>query len=219
MKKIRAFLHSFTPRRRVIYLLGTLILGCGIAMNTKTQLGIAPILSVAWNLSELIGIPFSLMSFFYYCFLILLQLLLLGREFEQVQWLQLLASFFTSFFIGLFGRVLPPAVSPAGKGAMLLGAILLTGTGIILTVGARFVPNPGDGMAAAIARRTGKSLGLSKNILDISSFLLAAALGFLFRGRLMGVGAGTVVTMLLTGRVVALLQKPLMHLSGLDREG
>ncbi len=65
MKKIRAFLHSFTPRRRVIYLLGTLILGCGIAMNTKTQLGIAPILSVAWNLSELIGIPFSLMSFFY----------------------------------------------------------------------------------------------------------------------------------------------------------
>ncbi len=219
MKKIRAFLHSFTPRRRVIYLLGTLILGCGIAMNTKTQLGIAPILSVAWNLSELIGIPFSLMSFFYYCFLILLQLLLLGREFEQVQWLQLLASFFTSFFIGLFGRVLPPAVSPAGKAAMLLGAILLTGTGIILTVGARFVPNPGDGMAAAIARRTGKSLGLSKNILDISSFLLAAALGFLFRGRLMGVGAGTVVTMLLTGRVVALLQKPLMHLSGLDREG
>jgi uncharacterized membrane protein YczE len=219
MKKIRAFLHSFTPRRRVIYLLGTLILGCGIAMNTKTQLGIAPILSVAWNLSELIGIPFSLMSFFYYCFLILLQLLLLGREFEQAQWLQLLASFFTSFFIGLFGRVLPPAVSPAGKAAMLLGAILLTGTGIILTVGARFVPNPGDGMAAAIARRTGKSLGLSKNILDISSFLLAAALGFLFRGRLMGVGAGTVVTMLLTGRVVALLQKPLMHLSGLDREG
>ena len=219
MKKIRAFLHSFTPRRRVIYLLGTLLLGCGIAMNTKTQLGIAPILSVAWNLSELIGIPFSLMSFFYYCFLILLQLLLLGREFEQVQWLQLLASFFTSFFIGLFGRVLPPAVSPAGKAAMLLGAILLTGTGIILTVGARFVPNPGDGMAAAIARRTGKSLGLSKNILDISSFLLAAALGFLFRGRLMGVGAGTVVTMLLTGRVVALLQKPLMHLSGLDREG
>ena len=219
MKKIRAFLHSFTPRRRVIYLLGTLILGCGIAMNTKTQLGIAPILSVAWNLSELIGIPFSLMSFFYYCFLILLHLLLLGREFEQVQWLQLLASFFTSFFIGLFGRVLPPAVSPAGKAAMLLGAILLTGTGIILTVGARFVPNPGDGMAAAIARRTGKSLGLSKNILDISSFLLAAALGFLFRGRLMGVGAGTVVTMLLTGRVVALLQKPLMHLSGLDREG
>ena len=219
MERIKEFLRAFTPRRRIVYLLGTLLLGCGIAMNTKTQLGIAPILSVAWNLSELMGIPFSLMSFFYYCFLILLQLILLRREFEQVQWLQLLASFFTSFFIGVFGRVLPTAVSPLGRGAMLLGAILLTGSGIILTVGAKFVPNPGDGMAAAIARRTGKSLGLSKNILDISSFLVAVALGFLFRGKLMGVGLGTVVTMLLTGRVVALLQKPLLRMSGLDREG
>ena len=215
MNRTRAFLRAFTPRRRIIYLLGTLILGCGIAMNTKTQLGVAPILSVAWNLSELIGIPFSLMSFLYYCFLILLQLLLLGREFEPIQALQLIASFFTSFFIGVFGRILPTAVTPAGRGIMLLGAILLTGVGIILTVGARFVPNPGDGMAQAIARRTKKSLGFSKNLLDIGSFLIAAALGFIFRGRLMGVGIGTVVTMLLTGRVVAWLQKPILRLAGL----
>ena len=218
MERTKEFLRAFTPRRRVVYLLGTLLLGCGIAMNTKTQLGIAPILSVAWNLSELIGIPFSLMSFFYYCFLILLQWLLLGRAFEPIQALQLVASFLTSFFIGIFGRFLPQAVSPVGRGAMLLGAIVLTGCGIILSVGARFVPNPGDGMASAIARRTGKSLGLSKNILDISSFLLAAALGFVFRGRLMGVGVGTVVTMLLTGRVVALLQKPLLRLAGIGKE-
>ena len=215
MNRTRAFLRAFTPRRRIIYLLGTLILGCGIAMNTKTQLGVAPILSVAWNLSELIGIPFSLMSFIYYCFLILLQLLLLGREFEPIQALQLIASFFTSFFIGVFGRILPTAVTPAGRGIMLLGAILLTGVGIILTVGARFVPNPGDGMAQAIARRTKKSLGFSKNLLDIGSFLVAAALGFIFRGGLMGVGIGTVVTMLLTGRVVAWLQKPILRLAGL----
>ncbi len=216
MEKLRAFLRAFTPRRRAVYLLGTLLLGCGIAMNTKTQLGIAPILSVAWNLSELIGIPFSLMSFFYYCFLILLQFALLRGEFEFIQIFQLVASFLTSFFIGVFGRVLPTAVTPLGRGAMLLGAILLTGSGIILSVGACFVPNPGDGMASAIARRTGKSLGLSKNILDISSFLIAVALGFVFRGKLMGVGVGTVVTMLLTGRVVALLQKPLLRLAGLS---
>ena len=218
MERTREFLRAFTPRRRAVYLLGTLLLGCGIAMNTKTQLGIAPILSVAWNLSELLGVPFSVMSFFYYCFLILLQLALLGREFGPIQVFQLAASFLTSFFIGVFGRILPLAVSPLARGAMLLGAILLTGAGIILSVGARFVPNPGDGMASAIARRTGKSLGLSKNILDISSFLIAAALGFIFRGRLMGVGLGTVVTMLLTGRAVALLQKPLLRLAGLNKE-
>ncbi len=215
MERTRAFLRAFTPRRRIVYLLGTMILGCGIAMNTKTKLGIAPVLSVAWNLSELIGIPFSLMSFLYYCFLILLQFLVLKREFETIQILQIIASFFTSFFIGVFGRMLPDAASPVGRGIMLLGAILLTGIGIILTVGARFVPNPADGMSQAIARRTGKGLGLSKNMLDIGSFIVATALGFIFRGKLMGVGIGTVVTMLLTGRVVAWLQKPVLRLAGL----
>ena len=218
MEAIRRFLRAFTPRRRLIYLLGVMILACGITLNTKTSLGVAPILSVAYNLSELLGIPFSVMSFFYYCFLILLQLLLLGREFEQIQWLQLAASFLTSAFIGVFSRLLPAAQSVFARAAFLLLAILLTGVGIILSVGARFVPNPGDGMASAIARRTGRSLGFSKNLLDLSSFLLAVLLGLVFRGRLVGVGPGTVVTMLLTGRVVALLQKPLLRLTGLDRE-
>ncbi len=212
MDKLRQFLRELTLRRVLVYLLGVVILACGITMNTKTQLGVAPILSVAWNLSVLLGIPFSTMSFIYYCFLILLQLLLLGRRFEPLQWLQLGASFLTSAFIGVFGRILPEAVTLPGRFALLAAAILLTGTGIVLSVGARLVPNPGDGMANAISLRSGWSLGLSKNALDIGSFVAAILLGLLFRGRLLGVGIGTVVTMVLTGRAVALLQKPLLRL-------
>ncbi len=218
MEHIRAFLRAFTPRRRAVYLVGVVLLACGIALNTKTDLGVAPILSVAFVLSELSGVPFSIMSFLYYCFLILVQLLLLGRRFEQIQWLQLAASFLTSFFIGVFSRLIPAAGSLPLRIGFLLLAILLTGTGIILSVGARFVPNPGDGMANAIALRSGKSLGFSKNLLDIASFLIALSLGLLFRGRLLGVGAGTVVTMLLTGRAVALLQKPVLRLAGLEEK-
>ncbi len=218
MEHIRAFLRAFTPRRRAVYLVGVVLLACGIALNTKTDLGVAPILSVAFVLSELSGVPFSIMSFLYYCFLILVQLLLLGRRFEQIQWLQLAASFLTSFFIGVFSLLIPAAGSLPLRIGFLLLAILLTGTGIILSVGARFVPNPGDGMANAIALRSGKSLGFSKNLLDIASFLIALSLGLLFRGRLLGVGAGTVVTMLLTGRAVALLQKPVLRLAGLEEK-
>ena len=218
MERIRDFLRAFTPRRRAVYVIGVLLLACGITLNTRTDLGVAPILSVAYNLSLLLGIPFSLMSFFYYCFLILVQLALLGRRFAPVQWLQLAASFLTSFFIGLFSRLIPPAQGLPLRIGFLLLAILLTGAGIVLSVGAKFVPNPGDGTANAIALRTGRSLGLSKNILDIASFLLALLLGLLFRGKILGVGVGTVVTMLLTGRVVALLQKPLLRLAKLEEE-
>ena len=215
MASIRMFLRAFTPRRRSAYLAGLCFLACGIDMNTKTGLGVSPVISAAYCIAALLRIPFSVMTFVYYVFLILVQLLLLRSAFEQIQWFQILASFLTSALIGLFDRVLPAAQSIPGRAICLLLAIVLTGIGIILTVGAEFVPNPADGTARAIAVRMGRSLGFSKNLLDFVSILLTLALGLVFRGQILGVGVGTVVTMLLTGRVVALLQKPVLTLSGL----
>jgi len=215
MESIIKFLRAFTPRRRAAYLAGLCFLACGITMNTKTGLGVSPVISVAYNIAVLLGISFSVMTFIYYAFLILVQFLLLWNSFDHIQWLQIVTSFLTSALIGLFDRVLPGAQGAPARAGCLLLAIVLTGIGIILTVGAEFVPNPADGAARAIALRTGRSLGFSKNLLDLVSILLALALGFLFRGQILGVGIGTVVTMLLTGRAVALLQKPVLTLAGL----
>ena len=210
MQSVRTFLHAFTPKKRAVYLVGLCFLACGITMNTKTQLGVSPVISVAYGISALLGISFSVMTFVYYAFLILVQLLLLGKAFEHIQWLQIVTSFLTSALISVFDALLPTAQGIPFRVGFLLLAIVLTGIGIILTVGAEFVPNPADGTARAIAVRTGRSLGFSKNLLDLVSILLAAVLSIVFLRRIVGVGAGTVVTMLLTGRVVALLQKPVL---------
>lgn len=50
------------------YLLGLLILGCGIYLNTKTQLGVSPIISVAYNIAYLTHIPIGVMTFYLLCF-------------------------------------------------------------------------------------------------------------------------------------------------------
>ncbi len=201
-----------------MYLVGLVILACGLTLNKKTNLGISPILSVANAIAELTGISFSVMTFLYYCFLILLQFLMDREGFEQIQWLQLVVSFLTSAFIELYDRFLPQATVLWTQIPMLLLAILLTGIGVILTVGARFVPNPADGTVNSIAKKTKLSLGLSKNVLDVVSIAVALALGLIFRGQVIGIGLGTVIAMLLTGRVIALLQKPLLRLTKLDRE-
>ena len=216
MEKLTQFIKNFTLRRRLAYVIGILILACGITLNTKTQLGVAPVISVAYNIAVLLDIPFAVMTFLFYSFLIVIQFLLLQRNFDHIQWLQLVASFLTSAFIGLFDRILPTAGSVAVRAVFLMLAILLTGIGIILTVGARFVPNPADGTANAIAIHTGWSLGFSKNILDFSCIVIALSLGLLFRQTILGVGIGTLITMVLTGRVVALLQKSILKLAGLD---
>ena len=218
MTKIRQFLSAFTPHRRLTYFIGILFLACGLTMNTKTQLGVSPVLSVAYNLAELLHISFGVMSFIYYVFLILVQLLLLRSEFDQIQWLQLLASFLTSAFISIYDYILPTAQTLPVRICMLVLAIVLTGIGIILTVGSKFVPNPADGTANAISTLSGWSLGFSKNVLDLVSILVALTLGLVFRHQILGVGIGTVITMVLTGRVVALLQKPVLKLAGLDKQ-
>ena len=217
MTRIRQFLSAFTPHRRLTYLIGILFLACGITMNTKTRLGVSPVISVAYNIAELLHVSFGVMTFVYYGFLILVQLLLLRSDFDQIQWLQLLASFLTSAFISLFDYILPTAATLPVRICLLILAVVLTGLGIILTVGSEFVPNPADGTASAISTRSGWSLGFSKNVLDLVCILLALALGLVFRHQILGVGIGTVITMVLTGRVVALLQKPVLKLAGLDK--
>lgn len=215
MSKIKQFLSDFTPHRRLTYFIGILFLACGITMNTKTQLGVSPVISVAYNLADLLHVSFGVMTFVYYVFLILVQVLLLRKDFLQIQWLQLVASFLTSAFISLFDQILPTGSTIPVRIGLLALAIVLTGIGIILTVGSEFVPNPADGTASAVATRAGWSLGTGKNVVDLVSIVIALALGLIFSGRILGVGVGTIITMILTGRVVALLQKPVLKLARL----
>ena len=131
-------------KRIGIYLLGLLILGCGIDLNTKTQLGVSPIISVAYNIAHLTHIPIGVMTFIYYVLLVIIQWILLGKKFDYFQFFQIPASLVTSFFIQLFDGIIPVASSYPTRIMMLFLAIVITGIGASLTVGMKIVPNPAD---------------------------------------------------------------------------
>lgn len=81
----------------MVYLLGNLILAFGVCLNTKTSLGVAPVTSVAFNLYQILPLPFSIINFAYLCFLILVQFALLRKASSLTQFSQILASFFAEF--------------------------------------------------------------------------------------------------------------------------
>lgn len=208
MQNIKTFFKDITWKRVVIYIVGIAVLACGITMNTKTDLGVSPVISVAYNISVISGIPIGVMTFVYYVLLILIQRILLGRDFDNIQWLQAVTSLITSAFIQFYDFALPAPDSLALRILMLVGAIVITAAGICLTVGAGLVPNPADGLAKAVGIKTGKSLGFGKNLLDFVCMVAALIIGFVFLRKILGIGPGTVATMIFTGRVVALLQRP-----------
>lgn len=194
------------PARLGVYLLGLVILGCGIDMNTKAGLGVSPVISVAYALAQLWNIPLGVMTFIYYCALIGIQFLLLRGKLPPVQLLQFAVSLLTSLFIQIWDMLLPTAEALGVKIFMMLLAIVLTGVGLSLTVGMRLIPNPADGLASVLGDRLGRGLGLGKNVLDAACVVIAVAIGLIFRGRLLGIGVGTVAAVLLIGRVAALCQ-------------
>ena len=50
-------------------------------------------------------------------------------------------------------------------------------------------------------------MGFGKNVFDISCFTISCIIGLLFVHRIVGIGAGTVIAVILTGRVIALFNR------------
>lgn len=204
MEKLVRFIFS---KRFIIYVAGIIVLAFGITLNTKTGLGVSPIVSVAYSVSEITDIPLGIMTFLWYMIMIALQAALLRKDFKVYQLLQIGASFLTSWFIGLFDLALPEVNSLWARILLLAAAIVITAVGVVLTVGMDVVPNPADGFAGVLGAKLGKGLGFGKNVFDLSSIVIAGAVGFIFRGQLIGIGLGTVFTMIFTGRVIAFIHK------------
>ena len=67
--------------------------------------------------------------------------------------------------------------------------------------------NQADGLVQAIADLSGKTLGFIKNCFDGFNILLTAVISLLFAGNLIGIGLGTILTVIGVGRVIALFNR------------
>lgn len=206
--------------RLLIYAAGLIILACGITMNTKTGMGVSPIISVPYSISEIWGLNFGNMTFIVYTIFVIIQAVLMRRITLDLI-LQLPLSLVFTRFLNLFDMILPESGSYIWEKLLMLAvAISLTGIGIIMSVRTGFVPNPGDGIVNEIAVVIKKSMGFTKNCFDLLNLCISCSVGMIFAGHLIGIGLGTVLTMLLTGRAVALFSfiflKPMLHACGLE---
>ena len=200
-------------KRSLTYVLSLAILALGITLNTKTQLGVSCIVSVPYVISQLFRLPLGITTFVYYLLLILLQKLLLGKEFQALQYFQIIASLVTSLFIQGWDLLLPVVRPMWLRITFLLAGIVITGIGASLSLALDIVPNPADGLAHAVGKKLSRDVGLGKNVIDLISIAIAAALGLLLTGRILGIGIGTLCAMLLTGRVMSVVHPRSKELS------
>ena len=138
-----------------------------------------------------------------YLIFILLQIILLKGKFPPFQLLQIAASYLTSAFITIFDGILPSPDQLGMRLALLVLAIILTGIGAAITVDVNLGPNPADGLARVLGEKCGKNMGFGKNLFDFSAIVISIVIGMIGAGHIVGIGIGTVVAMICTGRVIA----------------
>lgn len=199
--------------RLLSYGLGIVILALGITLNTKTGLGVSALVSIAYTVANAWNLNLALMTFLLYtCFALIEVGLKWGflPPLRKVIWKDLLQIPFSlafSLLLNVFGGIIPVAEHVGAQIVMLVLAIVCTGIGAAMIVDMHLIPNPADGLAQTLGMVTKKGMGLGKNLLDCSCVGISAVIGFVARGRLIGIGIGTIAAMIGVGRVVALFNR------------
>lgn len=203
-------------KRYILFIISLFFIGFGIALSKQGELGVTPISSVA----NVVSYRFTALSFGNWliisnCVLILWQILLLRRNFEPVQFLQIPLSVIFGYFtdLGMIIAGLIPNDIYIMKLLLVIAGMVVLGFGIALGVVADVILNSGEAIVKALATVTKKDFANVKIIFDVSWVLFSVVLSLiLFDGQLVGTREGTIISAFGVGFVVKffrpMLQKP-----------
>lgn len=202
-------------KRYLIFLVGLFINSLGVSLITKASLGTSPISSIPYVLS--LHFPFTLGNFtiLFSILLILLQLLILRKNFKAEHLLQIPISVLFGYFIDgsmILLSFVNPQSYPLKIFYLLIGCLIL-GFGVYTEVLANVAMLPGESFVRAITQTWNRDFGATKIVFDVSMTVIAALLSFLFMHQLAGIREGTIIAALLVGFIARVLGRVLSFLN------
>lgn len=204
-------------KRYIVFLIGLFINSLGVSLITKANLGTSPISSIPYVLS--LNFPFTLGQFTiaFSLLLILIQLIILRRNFKAEHLLQIPISILFGYFIDLTMVMLffvNPKTYLSSVVYLLIGCVIL-GFGVYTEVLANVAMLPGESFVRAVSSTWKTEFGSTKIAFDVSLTVIAAVLSLLFAHRLDGVREGTIIAALLVGFIARLFGRRLSFLEPL----
>ena len=197
-------------KRYIFLLAGLFASGLGVSFITKTGLGTSPITSIPYTLSLGFTPTVGMFTLVFNIFLIILQVILLRRNFQLQNLLQLpiiaLFSFFIDLTMSLLGFMQPETY--AMKVVSLIVGCL------ILEMVANVAMLPGEATVRAVSDVFSTDFGKTKIAFDSSMTVIAAILSFIMFKHLDGVREGTIVAAILVGFIARLFKK---YIGGIEK--
>ena len=195
--------------RIAVYCLGLLLLAFGVAISVNSNLGVSPVNSLPYVVSQILQVQMGSCVTAIFCFYILLQILIQRREFHPVNLLQILFSTLFGYFVDFAKALVGGWAIPTyfGKLVMLAMSIVLIALGVLLYMDAQLVPMPMEGLSSCVAKKLGKPFPTMKTVIDCLVVAIGLVLCLVFLGELDGIREGTIITAAVTGKLVGILKK------------
>lgn len=202
-------------KRYILFIISLFFAALGVAFTKHGELGVSPISSVANVMSyRFASVSMGTWLIIWNCVLIVGQIIILRREFQIIQLLQVPLSFLFGWFtdLGMWIVSSIPVNTYLLRMAMVISGIIILGFGISLAVIANVIMNSGEAFVKAISDKTGKEFGNIKIAFDISCVTLALILSLIFFDfTIVGAREGTIISALFTGVVVKFFSKRLKN--------
>lgn len=198
------------------FFVGVAINSFGVAFITQAALGTSPISSVPYVLSLKFTPSLGQFTFVFNLLFILLQFLLLRKDFPPIQFLQIVVNLFFSACLDVSMALLAflqPENFLARFVCLLVGCAVLA-VGIAIEVAPNVLMVPGEGIVKAFSIVTGKRFGSVKVIFDVTLIVIALILSLIFFHVINGLGLGTIVSALIVGQIVNFVNR---HFHAIDR--
>ena len=214
-------------KRLVVFCAGQMILALGVVVAVKSALGASPTTAIPNVIYQILqskgstSLGLGTITTAIYCVYILVQLIILRRDFKLRMLLEIAVSFIFGYFLSL-GQVILAFIPAPDTYVMrlvyLVVSIPIMSLGIAVYVTPQISPAPAEGVTAAMSQKTGWPVPKCLLIFDVTIVAISVALSLIYFRSLVGVREGTIICAFTLGPVMkpimGVIQKPLMEFCG-----
>ncbi len=197
--------------RVLILCIGLSIMAFGVAFSIKSDLGTSPISTLPYVTSLVFGLSVGSTTIIMNIFFVLLQILILRKNYDWIQLLQIPAAMLFGAMIDLAGFAIRSfsCTSYASACAYCLIGIILIALGIRLEVEAGLITTAGEGIVLAICKLKSKlKFGNVKICFDLTLVLTSLIVSILFLSSIQGIREGTAAAAVFVGLFTKILKDP-----------
>lgn len=182
----------------------------GIGFSLKSNLGVSPVSSIPYTITLVFGIEMGKATILFHIALILMQFIILRKDFKFKNIGQLIVAvlfgYFTTFSNYLM-TFLPTTDNYTIRLTLLFVSIIFVAVGIFLYLPPDMIPLAGEGAMQALSKKTRIEFPRIKVTFDTSMVIISGITCLFVLHSIGSVGIGTIISAILVGTVLNFITK------------